>query len=281
MKFTMAVMKHNRATVGRCAGHNNRLHSTESQLPKAAWFTEQGQHTVIEWDNPTLERARKLSTRKDAVLAIELIVQVGKQSDWRDLPTPDHPHGKPKSIEAIKRIQNGVRQAAVEIFDADNIIGIDLHTDESSPHFHVLVTPVFAGKLQAKHWLNGPAMVAKLRERVHGIVSAAFPCAYEKGGIGGLPHDPGKAAGAVSVDSDELRQRIKALEAENDSLFSRLKHLANTQEQLRVALVEKAEANERTLAAERRALIAEGKLKALDFDADETEPTRKVEIPQW
>ena len=73
---------------------------------------------------------------------------------------------------------------------------------------------------------------------------------------------------------------IKALEAENDSLFSRLKHLANTQEQLRVALVEKAEANERTLAAERRALIAEGKLKALDFDADETEPTRKVEIPR-
>ncbi|WP_223954405.1 plasmid recombination protein, partial [Aeromonas caviae] len=39
---------------------------------------------------------------------------------------------------------------------------IDLHTDESSPHFHVVVTPIKDGKLQAKAWLDGASKVDRV-----------------------------------------------------------------------------------------------------------------------
>jgi len=91
MKFTMAPKKHNRATVGRVEGHNTRLHPTSSQLPKAAWFTQEGRKALIEWREEVLDKAKALSTRKDAVLAVEIILQVGNQSEWRELPTNEHP----------------------------------------------------------------------------------------------------------------------------------------------------------------------------------------------
>lgn len=237
----MGIKKHNRATVGTVSGHNTRTHPTSSQLPKAAWFTSKGRHQVKAWSGDVLDKAKELSTRKDAVLAIEIIVQVGNQTDWREIPTPAHPHGKPKAgcLEIVKKLHQVMLKAATEIFGADNIIGIDLHTDESSPHCHIVVAPIHAGKLQAKHWLNGPAMVAQLRERVHRIVNDAVPCTYEKGAKGGAPHDPSRAAGAVPVPSvglmgklkaavshvaelDDAKKRIKALEEAAQVQFSKL-----------------------------------------------------------
>lgn len=299
MKLTMALMKHNRATVGMCEGHNARLHATKSQLPKTAWFDTKGQHAITHWRGEVLGMAKKLAKRKDAVLAIELIIQIGNQADWRELPTETYPHGKPKadSLRTIGKLPGAVKRAAIEIFGESNIIGIDLHLDESSPHCHVAVTPIHAGKLQAKHWLDGPSMVARLRERVHRIVNEAIPCTYEKGGNGGAPHDPGKAAGmapipttgligrlkgAVSnvVELETAKARIKELEAENAALFSKLKR------SIQAGLVRQAEtqaaraglviAGERTKAAEDRATTAEGKLLALTYDPDEPEHAAKV-----
>ena len=97
MKFSMAIKKHNRATVGMVSGHNTRLHPTRSQLPKAAWFIPDGMQEVATWRENVLDRAKNIAQRKDAVLAIELILQVGNQSDWRELPTTEHPAGKPKA----------------------------------------------------------------------------------------------------------------------------------------------------------------------------------------
>lgn len=299
MKMTMAVMKHNRATVGTCEGHNARLHATKSQLPKAAWFDPKGRHAIAPWRGEIIGMAKKLAKRKDAVLAIELIIQIGNQSDWRELPTETHPYGKPKAGAqcSIRELPGAVKRAAIEIFGENNIIGIDLHLDESSPHCHVAVAPIHACKLQAKHWLNGPAMVAQLRERIHRIVNDAIPCTYEKGGNGGVPHDPGKAAGAAPVPTSGLigrlkgavsnvveleaaKARIKELEAENAALFSKLKRSFQTgldrQAETQSALAGLVIAGERIKAAEDRATraearanLAEGKLMALSYDPED------------
>ena len=295
MKFSMAVKKHNRATVGRIAGHNTRLHPTISQLPKAAWFTQEGKKSLIEWRENVLDKAKALSPRKDAVLSIEIILQVGNQSDWRELPTEEYRAGKPKAgcMAIIERLDEGALKAAINEFGDENIISIERHDDESSPHWHVVAAPIFKGKLQAKHWLNGPAMVAKLRERLHQVVNVLVPCTYEKGrGKGGNPHDSGLAAGIAPVPTSGLfgklkgavsntleleaaKKKIKELEADNALLFSKLKRsiqaIADKQREAQEFRLGLTIANERIKAAETRAASAEGKLLAFTYDPDEPE----------
>lgn len=263
MKFVMAIDKKNRNNLGTVSGHNKRLHETLSQLPKEAWFTEAGLHEVMPWRQDLLDEAKKLSKRKDAVLAVELIFQVGNQSDWRDLPTPEHPHGKrkPGASAKMNALMAGVKKAGLLEFGRDRIVSIDLHTDESSPHMHIVFVPIKDGKLQAKHWLNGPASCAKLRERMHQVINQHIACDYEKGAPGGMPHDPKKAAGAENGpkpkpstpeehSASELkntRDKLATAEAQVQTLFSRLKRAE------RMALEEKQKREDweaRAIAAE-------------------------------
>lgn len=302
MKFSMAPMKHNRATVGRIKGHNTRRHQTSSQLPKAAWFTPEGRRALIDWRGDVLDKAKALSKRKDAVLAVEIILQVGNQSDWRELPTEDQKEGKPKAgcLEIIERLDRAMLKAASNEFGAENIISVERHGDESSPHWHVVAAPIYKGKLQAKHWLNGPAMVAKLRERLHLVVNAEVPCTYEKGsGKGGALHDPGRAAGVAPVPTSGLfgklkgavsntieleaaKQKLKELEAENVRLFSRVKKAIQAgidrKAEAQQAIARMRIASDRAKAAEDRAIKAEGKLLALMFDPDEPTPSTRAVI---
>ena len=245
MKFTMAIEKKNKVSIGRSEGHNTRLHPTKSQLPKAAWLTPQGRHAVTDWRADQIEVAKGLAKRKDAVVGIELVVQVGDQTDWREMPTPEHPEGRPKP--GMKKIMlelgKAAREAAEREFGADNIVGIDLHTDESSPHVHIVVTPIKDGKLQAKAWLDGPQRCAALRERIWEVVAARIDCDYERGAPGGQPHDSEKAAGGAkgrkprgllasakelvtqSAVVTALRGEVKALKQQLQMQFSRTKKL--------------------------------------------------------
>lgn len=199
LSFVMSFEKKNRANLGQCEGHNNRGHPTKSQLPKEAWFDEESDYTVTPWDSKKIDLAKSLSKRKDAVLAIEFVIAVGNQSDWRDAPTEDHPHGKPKEgmRGIIKALAAGAKEAAENEFGAENVVGINLHLDESTPHIHVVVTPIKEGKLQAKHWTGGVKACEELRERMWFSVNKTTPCSYVRGnGGGGEPHDAAKAAGA-------------------------------------------------------------------------------------
>ena len=225
LSFTFAVDKMQGASIGRAEGHNLRLHNTQSQLRKEAWFTPQGRHEVKPWRPDVLARAKGLAKRKDAVQAIQFVIQIGNQTDWRHEPEPDFPEGRPIKIgDAVKRAAKGIREWVAKEFGEDNCVGIDLHTDESSPHFHVVVTPIKDGKLQAKAWLDGPSKVAALRKRAWQAVNAHLKCEYTPGASGGAPHDPMKAAGLAPVPAPSLfdkmsgHARAKALELENAEL---------------------------------------------------------------
>lgn len=244
MKFVMSIEKKNRATSGRIVGHNERLHKTESQLPKEAWFTPEGLHIITPFRADQMKKARSLKKRKDAVLAVEVILQVGNQTEWRDFPTEEHPQGKPKKGSAAKMnlLIKGAKEAAIHNFGAENIVSIVLHTDESSPHIHVVFTPIHDGKLQAKFWTGGTSRCAEFRKALHSVVEKHLPCDYTPGEAGGEPHDRSKAAGAVNgpqpkptlmqkaaevvtnkAEIKTLRQAIEALNRKVQTLFSKLK----------------------------------------------------------
>ena len=224
--FSMAIDKMKSGDMGRSKGHNCRQHPTASQLRPEAWFTREGRHVVQSWRDDVAERATKLAKRKDAVVGLSLIFQIGNQTDWRNEPEPEFPEGQPKGAIAdpINALCRAVRAWASQEFGEENVVGIDLHTDESTPHVHLVVTPVHEGRLQAKHWLDGPAACAKLRKRAWSAVNALVPCQYTPGAAGGLPHDPLKAAGQVPVPAPSLLDRMsgharsKELERQNAEL---------------------------------------------------------------
>lgn len=209
MKFSMPIEKKNRNTIGQVEGHNCRLHSTKSQLPSEAWFTKEGKLELLPWRADLLAEAKSLSVRKDSVLAIQLVLQVGNQDEWRDEPTVEHPYGRPiaDSSGLIDRLCDGALAAAIKEFGAERLISVVLHTDETSPHVHVLVAPIVDGKLNAKKWLNGSSACGALRERLHSSVNRHLACEYEKGAPGGLPHDPSLARSGVV--SSGLFSKIK------------------------------------------------------------------------
>ena len=225
MKFTFAVAKMSKADIGRAQGHNLRLHETSSQLPKRAWFTESPMHTKVEWDQGKLDAASALAKRKDAVVAIEFIIQVGNQTDWREDPTPECPEGPPIERDLgqfFAPFGEQVKAWADQEFGPENVVSIQLHMDESTPHFHVIATPIKDGKLQAKAWLDGGRKLAGIRRRCHATINEKIPCVYTPNGLGGNPHRPDLRAGTAPVPTliEKMSGHAKAqrLERENAAL---------------------------------------------------------------
>lgn len=278
MRFSLAIKKHKPTTIGHIHGHNKRTHPTASQLPQAAWISPEGAIEVSPWRQDVLDRAKALVKRKDAVPVIELVIQVGDQAAWRLPPTPAAPYGAPRPgvRKTIAKIAKAAQAAAEAEFGADNIIAIDLHLDETSPHIHIVAAPIHEGRLQAKHWLDGSRTVAALRERIHAHINAAVPCSYTKGSDdGGRPHDKKKRAGSAATQektlmdaalalvsgaqkAHELAERVRVLEDQLAAAFAREKRAA-----LELARQQEQSKNERA-ALERRIEEAEARVSRVN-----------------
>lgn len=236
LSFSFTHDKMQSLDAGHAKKHNCRLTATPSQLPKESWFTSEGRIEVMPWRQKVLARAKALAKRRDAVVAISFVVQVGNQEDWRDQPTKDCPEGKPRPWDEIRDSMEDLTKAAkewaIKEFGEDNIVGIDLHLDESSPHVHIVVTPVKVcpvkskgveisptpvPQLLAKEWMDGASRCAALRKRAWQVVNSYIPCTYVPGKAGGAPHDPDLAAGKagkLAKQKAALDAREAAIEAE-------------------------------------------------------------------
>ncbi len=231
--FGFTFKKFGIADVTRNKGHNLRLHPTSSQLKrKEAWFTQEGHHTIVEWDDSKIEKAKGLAKRKDAVVAIGFSIQLGAQTDWRDPPTEDFPEGKPRTNKAVlNKMYKGAREWAIEAFGKENLVSVEVHTDESTPHVQLVVTPINAGKLQAKHWLNGGGTCATLRRKACEVMNRYVACHYTPGNPGGEPHNPSLSAGEKAAPEKKsvldrvFKNREKELEHENLLLKEQIRAL--------------------------------------------------------
>lgn len=282
MKFSFAVSKMKRGDAARAKGHNLRTHNTNSQLRREAWFLPNPITTSpdIKWNQDALNKAEGLAKRKDAVVALEFVLQIGNQSDWREPPTKEFPEGKPKKIEQdflVPFFEQALAWVDSE-FGRDNLVGMQLHTDESSPHMHIIVTPVTKeNKLQAKQWLDGGAKIGALRKRCYEMINQGVKCEYTpNSGVGGEAHDVGKRAGTAPVPgliekiTGKKKKKIAELTGENEALAKRVHELES---QLRRR--EKAHYSKAKLADAELALAAYDELKA-----EVTELTKRLALAE-
>lgn len=86
--------------------------------------------------------------RKDAVKMINLVLSA----------SPEFFSDRKKAQEWERATHKWVE----DTFGKDNILLSVVHMDEKTPHFHVSVVPIYNGKLNASHWLDGPASLSQL-----------------------------------------------------------------------------------------------------------------------
>jgi hypothetical protein len=232
LSFLAPVFKHNKTTLGRVRGHNLRLDPTRSQIEGAGWFRSDGAaHT--EWNAARVDVAKGLATRKDAVLVIEVCIQIGNQTDWREMPTERAPWGAPKDPlpMVLNKIAWAARRAVELQFGEDNIVNFALHLDESTPHVHAVVTPIYEGKLNAKHWTGGGEAMRRVKKELHAaVVAHGIDCEYTPGRSRGDPHDFTLAAGQQPVEGfvdklsglTQLKRRVTVLERVERALNKQL-----------------------------------------------------------
>jgi hypothetical protein len=96
--------------------------------------------------------------RSNAVLAIELVMTASPEmkANWT------------KYLNACDRW-------ATDTFGAGNLIHIAHHRDEKTPHTHVIIQPLFEGKLNARHFIGGSRdRLAELQEDFYQKVGSQF-----------------------------------------------------------------------------------------------------------
>lgn len=100
-------------------------------------------------------KPRKL--RSDAVLIRGIVTQ----------PSNDVFEGL--SRQEIKKKMNDFSQDSfkffVNEFGSDNVLGGSIHFDESNPHLHIAVMPMFDGKLNQRKYFTGPQQLRKMHSR--------------------------------------------------------------------------------------------------------------------
>lgn len=172
------------------------------------------------------DRAEPLVRRRDAVRCIEVLLTASPEWFAGD-----------REGRADQLGQAASRWLG-ETFGRDNVLGVGLHMDETSPHVWALVTPVVDGRLCAAHWLDGPERMRRLQD---GWAAATAPLELERGV---------RRSGAKHTT-------IRAYYAAANGDAAAAAHLAREQSRrARAAQRRQAEAERRAAQAEQRAAEA-------------------------
>lgn len=241
MKITYDVMKFKKGQWLGIIKHHERLGEhlrPDSQLEREHWMTPQPMYTVRKLNMAMLQRANSLpgqkipgqrTTRKDAVVMLGVHLQLGHSDLWRDASGKPLP---PDQRPPLKQLAAHALKVAEEIYGAENIAGAVLHCDETAPHVEVYVVPMHNGKLNAKHFIDGPAALSKQWNQVYNNYrKAGFDVeAPDSGaGLGGAPLDglAGKAGllrtGSAIAENYILKRQLVRAQAEPERLTAIVK----------------------------------------------------------
>ena len=137
-------------------------HNTRERMPPNAAPDRSAQN--FNFGGNTLEAMNRFherlpdKVRSNAVMAVELVMTA----------SPDFKGGFPAYLKACD-------EWAMDLFGAENLIHIAHHFDESTPHTHLVFTPLKDGKLNANYFIGGSRdRMAELQEDFYQKVGKPF-----------------------------------------------------------------------------------------------------------
>lgn len=166
--MSSAIMRfkklHTIEEIGHALGHNKRIRNVKNaDKERECLNTSITYVDDIKKHVKGLDKVHKKTTgkraRKDAVRIIEVIMTSDKNFFERVNDS--------EYFEAC-------RKWLVEVFGEENILSMDIHRDERTPHVHFLVVPMKDGKYACKQIING-------RNAVRGLQNSFFEAVKDFG----------------------------------------------------------------------------------------------------
>jgi cell division septum initiation protein DivIVA len=219
----IGITKHKDATSIRGAmQHHLREIPTKNADPARRHLNAlmRGPSNAADVARNAIDRAAPLVMRKDANRAVELLLAASDEF-WEN-------GGDADALGAV------FQRFLDDEFGPENIIGMGLHLDEHKPHFWVILTPIYKGKLTSAHWFDGPAKLEKLHDRIAEYVK---PLGMERARRGvkqtridmdTLHQANAGNPSALKRVSTEMAKRLKAAHAQADAILGAAKAKAAT-----------------------------------------------------
>jgi hypothetical protein len=149
--------RHNRRVIQAELGASGPIDATSSHLN----ITLMGPSTadeVAQLAKAKIMAAGITKTRKNAVMGVELVFS---------LPT-GHPHDVTAYFTAC------AQWAGAEFGGLNNIVSVDIHRDEAQDHAHVLLVPLFEGRLRGSDAVGNKRKLSELQTKFFKDVAAGF-----------------------------------------------------------------------------------------------------------
>lgn len=181
--------------IGKAARHNRRV--IQAELGASGPIDATRSHLNITLMGPStadevaqLAKAKVLAagitkTRKNAVMGVELVFS---------LPT-GHPHDVTAYFTAC------AQWAGAKFGGLDNIVSADIHRDEAQDHAHVLLVPLFEGRLRGSDAVGNKKKLTELQATFFKDVAAGFGFSKPRARLSGI-----NRAQATRQVLDKLRQ---------------------------------------------------------------------------
>ncbi|WP_090141130.1 plasmid recombination protein [Limnohabitans sp. DM1] len=154
--------------IGKAARHNRRV--IQAELGASGPIDVTRSHLNITLMGPStadevakLAKAKMMAAgitkdRKNGVMGVELVFS---------LPT-DHTHDVTTYFTA------SAQWAGAQFGGMDNIVSVDIHRDEAQDHAHVLLVPLFEGRLRGSDAVGNKRKLSELQTNFYNAVAAGF-----------------------------------------------------------------------------------------------------------
>ena len=139
--------------IGGLGKHNERARDTPNADPERTALNERlaGSGDWVADVQVLLDTQERI--RKNAILAVSNLLSASR--DWFEAASPAQVDAwRDRSMEWLR-----------ETYGAENVVAAVLHRDETTLHIQAMVVPLDErGKLNASHWLDGPAKMSALQD---------------------------------------------------------------------------------------------------------------------
>lgn len=164
---------HNKRTIQAELGARGHIDAQRTVLNESL-HGPSNPEAVAKRANDLMAAAGVTKLRKDAVRALEWLFS---------LPANNGLDERQYFVDAMVWV-------AANFGGVENLLCADIHRDEAAPHCHVLVLPLFNGKMQGSDAIGGPGKLRALRSDFYATVAKQYGLGREAKALhGALKHE--------------------------------------------------------------------------------------------